>query len=72
MSFTPPYRSGNRQWKTLSGLERAVERYQGKFVGFRDCMLVIEWPAGVHEYPVKPDPEGGTRIEMQLEYDLRP
>lgn len=72
MSFPPPYRSGSRVWKTLAGLERAVERHEGKFAGFTDCMLVVEWPAGSWEYPVQPDPDGGTRVELQLEYDLRP
>jgi hypothetical protein len=66
----PPYKSSHREWKTLAGLERAVERYDGKLEGFQDDGLHVRWPAGTWVYPVSSDPEGGTRIELQLFYDL--
>lgn len=71
MSWLPPFKSSHREWKTLAGLERAIERYDGKFDGFHEDGLHVKWPAGLQVYPCKPDEEGGTRVELQLFYDLR-
>jgi hypothetical protein len=71
MSFPPPYRSGHREFKTLAGLERAVERFEGKVLSLADGLLRVEWPAGVHEYPLCTHPDH-TEVELQLQYDLRP
>jgi hypothetical protein len=76
VSWPAPYKSSHREWKTLAGLERAIERYKGKLEGFRDDGLHVKWPetadgpGGTHIYPCTADPEGGTRVELQLFYDL--
>lgn len=72
MSYSPPYRSGPREWRTFRGIERAAERLGGKVLGFKDAKLEIEWASGIYYYPVSVDSDGGTRIELQLKYDLEP
>lgn len=69
MSYPAPYRTGHRVFKTLAGLERAVERFEGKILGWDHDQLRIEWPSGVHEYPLSTK-DGFTEIELQLRYDL--
>lgn len=71
MSFPPPYRSGNREWKKLSGIERAARRFGGELLGFKDSVMQIRWPAGVQDYPVVAR-DGYTEIELQLYYDVQP
>lgn len=71
MSYPAPYRSGSREWRTYRGVERAAERFGGKVIGFRDSALVIEWPDGTQEYRVTPESDG-TRLDLQLKYDLEP
>jgi hypothetical protein len=70
MSCLPPFISGTRTFKTLAGLERAIARFDGELLGFSDGVLRVKWPAGVWEYPITTSVEGGTVIELQLQYDL--
>ncbi len=74
MSYPPPYFSGHRVFKTLAGLVRAIERFDGECLGFdaSAAVLRVRWPAGTQEYPVEFVSDEGTKIELQLQYDLEP